>query len=55
MYKKIVVIILMSTIVFILGFTTGQSAYTKKRGASAREHLIQKEVLDQMLSFKAYI
>jgi cytochrome c peroxidase len=55
MCKKIVIVIIMFTIVMIVGFTTGPSAYTQNTGASAREHLIQKEVLDQMLFFRTYI
>lgn len=55
MCKKVVVFILLVVIVFTLGFTTGQPVYTKQKEGNAREHLIQKVVLDQMLSFKTYI
>ncbi|HAL53791.1 MAG TPA: cytochrome C peroxidase, partial [Sphingobacterium sp.] len=55
MCKKVVVFILLVAIVFTLGFTTGQPVYTKQKEGNAREHLIQKEVLGQMLSFKTYI
>ncbi|WP_182983661.1 cytochrome-c peroxidase [Sphingobacterium sp. UME9] len=55
MCKKVVVFILLVAIVFTLGFTTGQPVYTKQKEGNAREHLIQKEVLGQMLSFRTYI
>lgn len=55
MCKKVVVFILLVVIVFTLGFTTGQPVYTKQKEGNAREHLIQKEVLGQMLSFRTYI
>ncbi len=55
MCTKVVVFILLVVIVFTLGFTTGQPVYTKQKEGNAREHLIQKEVLGQMLSFRTYI
>nr|WP_294869922.1 cytochrome c peroxidase [uncultured Pedobacter sp.] len=55
MYKKIGIVAILFTGLFIVSFTSVNSNKTEQIPASARERKIQKEVLSQIISFKEYV
>jgi len=55
MYRKTVIVVLLATGLSIAGFTPFYSDYSKQAPWSWREKKIQNIVLDQVVSFQAYI
>lgn len=55
MYKKIGIVALLLTGLFIVSFTSVNSNDTAQTSASLREQKIQKEVLSQIISFHDYV
>jgi cytochrome c peroxidase len=55
MYKKIGIVAILFTGLFIVSFTSVNSNKTEQIPASLRERKIQKEVLSQILSFQEYV
>src|SRR5688572_18336892 len=55
MYKKIGIVAILFTGLFIVSFTSVNSNKTEQIPANARERKIQKEVLSQVISFQEYV
>lgn len=55
MSKRIGIIALLSTALFIVSFTASNSNDTGETQASSRERKIRKEVFNQIVSFQAYV
>ncbi|NQX53084.1 cytochrome C peroxidase [Pedobacter panaciterrae] len=55
MYKKIGIVAILFTGLFIVSFTSVNSNKTEQIPASLRERKIQKEVLSQIISFQEYV
>src|SRR5690348_11017372 len=55
MYRKTVIVVLLATGLSIAGFTPFYSDYSKQAPWSWREKKIQNIVLEQVVSFQAYI
>ena len=55
MYKKIVVLTLLSAVLCMLSFSPGKLNHVRRERPNGRERKIQKELLGQMLSFRRYL
>lgn len=55
MLKKVGIVALLFTAVFVTSFSSVDSSYAPQTPASARERKVQKQVLNQMLSFHNYV
>lgn len=55
MFKKVGIVALLFTAVFVTSFSSVDSNYAPQTPVSARERKVQKQVLNQMLSFHNYV
>ena len=55
MFKKVGIVALLFTAVFVTSFSSVDSSYAPQTPVSARERKVQKHVLNQMLSFRNYV
>jgi len=55
MFKKVGIVALLFTAVFVTSFSSVDSSYVPLTPISARERKVQKQVLNQILSFRNYV
>lgn len=55
MYKKVIVLTVLSAVVCMLGFSPEGLATVQSVGPNGRERKIQREVVDQLLTFRRYL